>query len=163
MRVDNCIFIRSAFRNPLKRLRWGSEHNCDKNGVIQTPAQYLQIIFAKMQSKTVAQGWSVKKVFLKISQNSQENPCVRVSVLINLKPATLSKKRPWHWRFPVNFAKFVRTLFYRKPPGVCFYAMLWQKIRLSFTTVIPMYPECKLNVHYTSNVHSIYVLHPVGN
>ena len=28
-------------------------------------------------------------------------------------PATLLKKRPWHKRFPVNFAKFL--LFYRTP------------------------------------------------
>ena len=38
---------------------------------------------------------SVKKVFLEISQNSQENTCVRVSFLIKLQaaPATLLKKR----------------------------------------------------------------------
>ena len=34
--------------------------------------------------------------------------------------ATLLKKRLWHWRFPVNFAKFLRTNFYRTPPGDCF-------------------------------------------
>ena len=44
-----------------------------------------------------------KKVFLKISQNSQENTCLR--------SATLLKKR--HRCFPMNFAKFLRTLFYR--------------------------------------------------
>ena len=26
-------------------------------------------------------------------------------------PTTLLKKRPWHRRFPVNFAKFLRTPF----------------------------------------------------
>ena len=67
---------------------------------------------------------SVKKVFLKNSQNSQENICVRVSFLIKLqasdlffnkvaglKPATLLKKRLWHRYFPENFAKFLRTPF----------------------------------------------------
>ena len=29
-----------------------------------------------------------------------------------LRSATLLKKRPWHWCFPVNFAKFLRTPFY---------------------------------------------------
>ena len=29
-----------------------------------------------------------------------------------LKPATLLKKRPWHWCFPVNFTKFLRKPFY---------------------------------------------------
>ena len=29
-----------------------------------------------------------------------------------LRPATLLKKRPRHWCFPVNFTKFLRTPFY---------------------------------------------------
>ena len=33
-----------------------------------------------------------------------------------LKPVTLLKKRLWHSCFPVNFATFLRTLFYRTPP-----------------------------------------------
>ena len=41
-------------------------------------------------------------VFLEISSNSQENTCARVS-------ATLSKKRLWHRRFPVNMTKFLIT------------------------------------------------------
>ena len=56
-----------------------------------------------------------EKVFLEITQNSQENICARVSLLIKLllglRPATLSKKRLWHRCFPVNFAKFLRTPF----------------------------------------------------
>ena len=43
-----------------------------------------------------------KKVFLEISQNSQENTCARIYFL---------KKRPWHSCFPVNFKKFLRTSF----------------------------------------------------
>ena len=39
---------------------------------------------------------SVKKMFLEISQNSQENICVRDSFLI---------KSLWHRCFPVNFTK----------------------------------------------------------
>ena len=37
-----------------------------------------------------------------------------------LTPATLLKKRLWHRCFPVNFAKFLRTPFYRTPLGDCF-------------------------------------------
>ena len=33
----------------------------------------------------------MKKVFLEISQNSQENTCARVSFLINLKNETLAR------------------------------------------------------------------------
>ena len=40
----------------------------------------------------------------------------------DLRPATLFKKRLWHRCFPVNFEKFLRTLFfYTTPPGNCFW------------------------------------------
>ena len=44
-------------------------------------------------SEAVAQRCSVKKLFLEISQNSQENIYVRISFLLKLRPATLLKKR----------------------------------------------------------------------
>ena len=52
---------------------------------------------------------SVKKAFLKISQNSQENTCDSVSFLIKERVSFLSKKRLWHRCFPANFANFLRT------------------------------------------------------
>ena len=53
-----------------------------------------------------------------------EKNCTRVSFLIKcLKPATLLQKRLWHRCFPVNFAKFLRTFFYRTPLGDCFYRL----------------------------------------
>ena len=55
--------------------------------------------------EAVAQRCSVKKLFLAISQNSQDYTWARVSFL------TLVKKRLWHRCFPVNFAKFPRTSF----------------------------------------------------
>ena len=58
--------------------------------------------------EAVAWNHSVKKVFLKISQNSQEN---RASFLINLRPAALLNKRIEHRCFPVNFEKFLGTCF----------------------------------------------------
>ena len=48
---------------------------------------------------------SVKKVFLEISQNSQEIPVPET-------PATLLKRRLWHRCFSVNFTKFLRTHFF---------------------------------------------------
>ena len=44
---------------------------------------YGNIVLVKIE--TVAQTCSVKKVFLKISQNLQKNTCARVSFLINLQ------------------------------------------------------------------------------
>ena len=70
-----------------------------------------------LHAEAIVQSCSVKKVFLEISQNSQENTCARVSFLIKLQasglsPTTLLKKRFWHRCFPVNFVKFLRTLFF---------------------------------------------------
>ena len=66
-------------------------------------------------AEAVAQRCSVKKMFLEISQNSQENKHMCQSLFFNkvagLRPATLLKNRLWHWCFPVNFAKFLRTPF----------------------------------------------------
>ena len=68
-----------------------------------------------VHTKAVAQRHSVKKVFLEISQNLQENTCAKAFSLINLqaglRPATLLKKRLWHRCFPVNFAKPLTTRF----------------------------------------------------
>ena len=65
-------------------------------------------------SEAAAQRCSVKKVFLEISQNSQENTCARISFfnkVAGLSSATLLKKRLWHSCFPVNFLKFLRIPF----------------------------------------------------
>ena len=62
---------------------------------------------------------SIKKVFLKKIQNSQENTCVGVSFLIKLQamPAAFLKKRLWYMYFPVNFAKFLRAPFLQNTSG----------------------------------------------
>ena len=65
--------------------------------------------------EAVAQRCSVRKVFLEISQNSEENTCARQKrhsgTGVFLRPATLSKKRLWHGCSPVNFVKFLRAPF----------------------------------------------------
>ena len=56
---------------------------------------------------------SVKTMFLKISQNSLENTCGRVSLLIKLQVSCrLQVSGLWHRCFPVNFAKFLITPFF---------------------------------------------------
>ena len=49
----------------------------------------------------------LKKVLLKISQNSQENTCARLSFLIKLQAS--STRDNWHGCFPVNFARFLEA------------------------------------------------------
>ena len=72
------------------------------------------LVLTSYCSEAVVQRCSVKKVFLEILQNSQENTCARDSFLIKLqaRPATLLKKSLWHRCFPVNFAKLLRTPFF---------------------------------------------------
>ena len=73
----------------------------------------------------------VKKVFLEISQKSQENTCARESFLIKLQawPATLLKKSLWHRCFPVNFAKFPRTPSFTERLQRLLLLLLWRWIR----------------------------------
>ena len=58
-----------------------------------------------------------KKVFLEISQNSQENTCARDSFLIKLQACNFIKKESLYRCFPVNFAKFLRTPFLQNTSG----------------------------------------------
>ena len=60
-----------------------------------------------------------KKVFLKISQNSQENTwqSLYFDKVAALKPSTLLKQRLWHMCFLSNFAKYSRTLFLGNTSG----------------------------------------------
>ena len=53
-----------------------------------------------IQTKTVVQRSSLKKVFLKISQNSLENICVKVSFLIKLQASG---------NYSVNYCKIINS------------------------------------------------------
>ena len=73
-------------------------------------------------SRSSYRSCSVKKVFLEVSRNSQENTCPeslfnKVNNNKGLRPATLLKKRLFHRCFPVNFAKFLRTPFLQNTSG----------------------------------------------
>ena len=72
------------------------------------------IIVQKKCPEAVTRRCSVKKVFLDILQNSQENSCARVSFLIKLQVSGLQL---WHRCFPLNFTKFLRTPFLQNTSG----------------------------------------------
>ena len=65
--------------------------------------------------EAVARRCSVKKMFLKIKQSSQERTCTRVSFLIKLHSETsnfiLKKSDSKQRCFPVDFAKVLRAPF----------------------------------------------------
>ena len=60
------------------------------------------------RTEAVVQRFSVKNIFLKISRNSHENICGKVS-RASSGPATLFKKGFWHRYLPVSFEKFLKT------------------------------------------------------
>ena len=72
--------------------------------------------------ETVAWRCSVKEVFLKILQNSLENTCARVSLLIKLQANVCNfvKKETLVQVFSCEFCEFLRALFFINPlvPGV---------------------------------------------
>ena len=65
-------------------------------------------------AEAVVQMCSVKNVFLKLSRNSQENTCARVSFLIKLQ-ATLLKKESGTGVFLLILLNFQEHFFYRTP------------------------------------------------
>ena len=76
--------------------------------------------YAKESTESVSWKCSLKKVFLKIPQNSQENKHLCQSLCFSkgagLRPATLLKKSLWHTCFPVNLVKFLRSPFFIEHP-----------------------------------------------
>ena len=66
-------------------------------------------------TETATRGVLYEKVFLEILQNSMENICARASFFNKVTGISLQlyfKKRLRPRSFPVNFAKFLRTLIY---------------------------------------------------
>ena len=60
----------------------------NRNWLLQ-PRFLFDKYMAYLKTEAVVRGCSVKKLFLEISQNSQEDTCARVSFLINLQDASL--------------------------------------------------------------------------
>ena len=123
------------------------------------PIPPSQKIFRRWKAKAATRGVLCKKMFLEISQNSQENTCVR-----GLRPATLLRKRLWHRFLPVNFVKFLRTplndywkSFRRRSSEKTFIFAVSDAI-LVFRFMIPWIFLHKLHLHETSYHVSIYHL-----
>ena len=82
---------------------------------VNSPNNYFTIfIFLFDTCLLFSEAVFYKKVFLEISQNSQENTCANDSFFVKLaglRSATLLKKGLWqrYFPFPVNFTKFLRT------------------------------------------------------
>ena len=76
--------------------------------------KFADILFLDLQNLKIFQRCSVKKVFLKISHNSQENTLVRVSILIKLLTSAsnfIKNETPAHVFFCV-FCKIIKNTFF---------------------------------------------------
>ena len=69
------------------------------------------IMTLKDHLEAVAQRISVKKMFLEISQNSQENNCARVSFLIKLQACNFIKKETLAQVFSCEFCEISKNTF----------------------------------------------------
>ena len=67
-------------------------------------------------TEAVARRCSVKKVFLEILRNSQENTCARVSFLIKLQACNFIKKETLAQVFSCEFCKISKNAFYYRTP-----------------------------------------------
>ena len=77
---------------------------------------YLKLIYEdpqRLSKDTVARSCSVKKVFLKISQNSQEKTCPRASFLIKLQveASNFIKKETLAQVFSCEFCEILKNKF----------------------------------------------------
>ena len=90
---------------------------------------------------------SIKKVPLKVSQNSQENISATVSFFIKLQAWGLVKDRFQHRCFSMNFLKILRTPFlYRKPPAA--FSELYiglQNLDIQETFILTILPQSFLS------------------
>ena len=78
---------------------------------------------SRKSSKSSHRRCFIRKVVLRnFAKYTGKDLCQSLSFnkVTGLRPATLLKKRLWRRCFPVNFAKFLRTSFYRTPLGDCF-------------------------------------------
>ena len=91
-----------------------------------------------------APGGVIKKLFLKFSQNSQENTHARVSFLIKLQAWGLTQLQTLAQVSCEFYKSFKNTFFYRTPPDDCF----WRSYQLWIISTL-MFPNLLWHPFYT--------------
>ena len=97
----------------MKKLKFYEFFDVHMDKILSTWEYYVQ------STEVVVRSCSIKKVFLEILQNSQENTCARVSFLINLQAEACNfiKKETLALVFSCEFRKISKNTFsYRTPP-----------------------------------------------
>ena len=92
------------------------EKCCPKNKYYQFKLKFCTKPYSNMHNSMVM----IISCFLDRKCSFWANLLQKIKIKI-VRPATLLKKRLWNRCFPVNFAKFLRTPFYRTPLVDCFW------------------------------------------
>ena len=96
----------------------------------QLPFQYVgqpqlfNFMVKKIRTEAVVQRCSVKKMFLEISQNSQENTCAGDSFLVKLQACNFIKKETLAQVFSCEFCEISKNTFFHRTPLVAVSAFL---------------------------------------
>ena len=116
--------------------------------------------YLKLLSEAVAPRCSVKKVFLNISQNSQENTCARVSLLITLlnfvKRETLAQVSSFEI---CEISK--NTFFYKTPLAAASILFFVEKIFFLLTPFFLLMPLFQGAFFYPSKVLLLRFIFPI--
>ena len=96
--------------------------------------------FINLTSEGVAQRCSVKKMFLEISHNSQENTCPRVSFLLKLQVLAFIKKETLAHVLSCEFCKISKiTLFTEQLRWLPVSLLLLCQKRLKYAAIIYLF------------------------
>ena len=106
---------KSKSKNLKELLRWNKKYFPSFLNKINLSIQNK--LFWKVKVRSSCPEVFCKKVFLEISQNSQENTCARVPFLIKLQ-ATLLKKETLAQVFSCEFCEISKITFFNRTPPV---------------------------------------------
>ena len=115
-------------------------------------------------SEAVTQRCSVKKEFLEISQNSQENTCARVKVAA-LRPEACNviKKETLAQVFSCEFCQMSKNTFFYRTHPVAASVLLWIVPDSSFLSSSSSRLTDRMFTSESNVYHKLLILQEIGN
>ena len=90
--------------------------NCKKGTRKNTEIKNIVLLHLENSRSSHLELFCQKGVLKNFAKFIRKHLCQRLffNIVASLRPATILKKRLWHRYFPVNFAKFLRTVFVKE-------------------------------------------------
>ena len=90
--------------------------NCKKGTRKNTEIKNIVLLHLENSRSSHLELFCQKVVLKNFAKFIRKHLCQRLffNIVASLRPATILKKRLWHRHFPVNFAKFLRTVFVKE-------------------------------------------------